>query len=469
MIEAPVSFTRSKIVKCWEDDPWDRFLPVHEGFVHDFVLSLRGNEVPVAFSMWLALMAISSCVKREAWLNWHPTRLFPNLYLIIISPAGEAKKGVVIDQFASVLQMMQRNIENENVAKMKEMKVFEDKITSEGLSKFFKLYLGKNSSIQLLDPDGLPILDKKTGKAAIYKKTAEITLVAEELGTMLSRAKYNEDLLTTLTSWFNTRDTGGELTVKRGRITTRNHFTNFVGGTTPDAFRDSIPKSATNEGFLSRTIICHIPRTVQCFPLPQGSAIKREDLAERLAWIGEANCGTFKITEGQCQGDWQLGKEAEAFYDAWYRALKKDFDKRRFHPAHQSRMGITALKIAMLLMMQRYVDYRKREKRIVDIEAMKEAIALLEATHETAVGAIEEVEASPLGKMEMRVLRYMKEKGKVSRKTLLQNLRFTAAEATAVISDLHSCGKIITLRDGEVVDVPYNKLQEEYTLMGDAK
>jgi hypothetical protein len=449
MTEAPEPFSFNG-KKHWRDDPFDSLMPRSPGFISDFVSSLRGNEVPVAFSTWCAVLAISSALKREVWINWHPSNLYPNFYILIVAPAGAAKKGVAIDQFSYVVQSMQQYIENHNIRVMKEMKVFEDKITGEGLAKFLKNYIGKNTGVPLLDEDGKPIM--REGRPIVYKKTAEIVLVAEELGTMLSRAQYNQDLTTTLTALYNTKDMGGELTVKRGKVKLPNLFTNFIGGTTPDAFRESIPRSAVNEGFLSRMIICYQPSCVQCYSIPRSIGIARAELASRLAWLAEANSGS-----------WTLSPEAFACYDTWYKGIKYKFDSARFHPSAQSRFGIHMLKLSLILAAQRYTPHLKAASRIIDLEAVEDAIALLEATASTAPSLIEEVESSPMARLERRILNYLRERPTGAKRVrLMQNMHLTAFEVTQVVTDMYNGGKIAIVRDGEVVERPHHDNHEIY-------
>ncbi len=435
MSTAPKPFTFKSADKFWSEDPFERFLPRTPGFISDFVSSLRGNEVPVAYSMWCAVMALSSALKRETWLDWHPTLLYPNFYLILVGPAGEAHKGVVIGQMSWVLDHMQEYVEQYNVRIMKEMKIFEDKITSEGLAKFLKKFFSHGMKIQYVDADGKGM--EKDGKPLCYHKTSEMTIIAEELGTLLSRARYNEDLITNLTALYNTKERGGELTVKRGKVSMPNLFTNLIGGTTPDAFRDSIPKTALNEGFISRLIICYQKNCVQIFRKPIVFGLDREELASRLAWIAEHTVGA-----------WELSPESDKAYDKWYNQLRTKYDYARFHPAQRSRFSVHLLKLALIFAAQRYDSHMKPAARIIDIEAFKDAVAFLEATMETAPAVIVEVEESPFVRTENRIISYIEgHKRGVKRATLMQNFHFSAEEVTRCIADLYNGNRIMCLSD----------------------
>ncbi len=112
--------------------------------------------------------------------------------------------------------------------------------------------------------------------------------------------------------------------------------------------------------------------------------------------------------------------------------------------APESRFAIHVLKVALLFSAQRYVDHTKKENRIVDLEAVKEAIALVERTMQEAVPLIEETEANPYQRMQLRVIAYLTEHKTITRKQLLQNLHLTASEATAIVSDLYQAERLFT-------------------------
>jgi hypothetical protein len=431
----------------WNPDPFDKLLPATRGFINDFVLSLRGHEVPVAFSIWCSLVALSSTLKRETWLKWSSDPLFPNLYVVIVAPAGMAKKTTPIMQAVHSIEDMGDYINDNPVRQRKALNLFFDKITGEAIGAFLAKKM-RPMYVSLIDNTGKVISDG-TGKPLKYEKCAEVLLVAPELGTMLSRAKYNEDLITTLTKLYDT-DSPFEITTKSGgkKKLPRPHAC-LMGGTNPAALRDSIPKTAVDEGFLSRLILCYAPASSNLFSRPRDVGIPRKEIASRLAWIVENTAG-----------QWDIDPKAEAFYDKWYMTLHTHFDKLRFHPAQKSRFAIHVLKVALLFSAQRYVDHRKKENRIIDIEAMREAITLVERTMQEAVPLIEETEANPYQRLQLRVLAYMQGRPSITRKQLLQSVHLTAAEATAIVSDLYQAERLYTENGA-----PNFGLHEKYSLV----
>jgi hypothetical protein len=419
----------------WTPDFFDIFLPKTPGFVNDFVLALRGQEVPVAFSLWCALVTLSTALKRETWIKWSEDHLYPNLYLVLVSPAGMAKKSAPINLGCTCLQEMNEYLTDPNVIIRKNINIFRDKITGEAIIK----YMSKRMSprhVNLVDGLGKP-LRHAGGPIQTYQKSAEVLLVAPELGTMLSRARYNEDLITTLTKLYDTESAFESTTVGGKQKKLPDPFACLLGGTTPSALRDSIPKTAVDEGFLSRLILCYQPKAASLFHRPRNMNIPRKEIASRLAWIAQ-------YTGGQ----WDLSEEADAFYEKWYINIHTRFDTLRFHPAQKSRFAIHVLKVALLFSAQRYSNHLDKKNRTIDLVAIKEAIRLVEATMELAVPLIEETEANPIQRLQIRILNYITERKRVTRKMLLQNAHITAGEATATISDLYQAGRIGCLKGG---------------------
>lgn len=434
----------------WEEDCFDAFLPKKKGFINDFVLSLRGQEVPVAFSLWSSLVALSTCLKRETWLKWAEDPLYANLYLIIVAPAGMAKKSVPINQAVLAVDTIADYVNDPNVLIRKQMNIFRDKITGEAIFKFLARKM-RPLHVPLVDSRGKPLHDENG--PVTYTRCAEVLLVAPELGTMLSQAKYNTDLVTTLTKLYDTESTFESATKISGQSRLQRPYACLLGGTTPSALRESIPKTAVEEGFLSRLVLCYQPQAASLFHRPHSNLINipRKEIASRLAWITEHTAG-----------QWDLTPDADAFHEKWYKNFHTKFDSNRFHASQKSRFGVHILKTALLFKAQCYEDHREKKNRLIDIEVLGEATRLVEATMASAVPLIEETEANPFQRQRLRILNYIREKGRVTRKTLLQNAHLSASEATAIVSELFQAGEILTKEN----TAPTFDIREEYLCVG---
>ena len=51
----------------------------------------KGNEVNPAYHLWTAHSVLSSCVSRHVWLDLGYFTIYPNLYVVLLGPAGNGK------------------------------------------------------------------------------------------------------------------------------------------------------------------------------------------------------------------------------------------------------------------------------------------------------------------------------------------------------------------------------------------
>jgi len=84
-IATPKAFSETDFKKFWKTEDFDEFLP-EPGFMTDFVMALRGVESPTIFAFWAAAFVMSTVLKRDAFLQWYPENIFPNLYIMLVAP-----------------------------------------------------------------------------------------------------------------------------------------------------------------------------------------------------------------------------------------------------------------------------------------------------------------------------------------------------------------------------------------------
>src|SRR6056297_1303363 len=92
----PIPYSEKDVTKVWQDEEWDANLP-QPGFLTDLVLTTRGIETPTKFAIWSGIFAISTILKRDAYLNWGFKPLYPNMYIILVAPPRMCAKSTVID------------------------------------------------------------------------------------------------------------------------------------------------------------------------------------------------------------------------------------------------------------------------------------------------------------------------------------------------------------------------------------
>ena len=278
---------------------------IRPGFIHDFVMGLRGTESTTLLSIWGALFAISGVLQRRAWIDWVIERLYPNLFLIFIARPGICKKTVSITFSDRVIRKM------EDLFDLQEDKeIFAIPSWRGGTTPEYLFELLKPREV-LLNADAMSF-------ERMHPLGSRLAIVADELSEFLGKQKYNQGMVSRLTKLYDCPDFAQIGTKKNKTEEVRNVFVNFCGGTTPSSFRDIIPSEAHGGGLMSRCIIVlqehptrrfHRPRRIKGLP-------DINELARRLAWIAENRMGQYDLDD-----------EAEEIYKTWYDEHKDDLDR----------------------------------------------------------------------------------------------------------------------------------------------
>ena len=451
-MQAPQPYDENKCSdKFWYKDPCDEYLPSQKGFITDLVYHLRGTEVPTMFSIWSAVWAISSIVKREAWVDWKITKLFPNFYIIILGPAGLGRKSTAISVSKKLLKNTNEKIVNKNMREIKKLNIIEDKTTPEGLLEAMEP--GSNGlmpAVTLKDKNGKPLKDK-SGRILTYHRTGESSIISSELSSLLGKQKYNEHMIQLLLSLYDQEEYQWR-TAKRGLKTIPKLCTNLIAATTPSGFTDSIPEAAIGDGFLSRTIIAHQEDNPRMFPMPIDvfGAPDFDELSGRLSWIGENTVGHHKLTP-----------EAWDWYCHWYKNHKRKIKEDEGNQGVRSRLDIHLIKLALVMKAQRYSS----EAHITRAD-LYDASKLLRGTMHGIDVALKSVSSDISKRFVAKLEGFIRKKGKITRKRCLQSTTLTATQLNAALDQLAQEGKIQIYRNGRKVDYMSKQSNEEYEWLG---
>lgn len=438
----------------WVYDYGENAVPTGQGFVTDFVYYTRGYETPTLSCVWSALFLLSTVIKRQAWLEWNPRALFPNLYMMIIGPAGRVKKTTaVVDLGMPILETFRNYIRDANIYHMKDILVVKDKSTPEAMIDAMLPENRPGTDYWLIDGDGKNLQDAQ-GKAIVYKKTSETSIIISELSTFLTKRSYGEGTLQLLIDLYDCRDSWEWRTLGKGVKKLKNTYTSFIAGTTVEGMRSSIPDAAMGDGFMSRTIPVYVPYTKRRYPKPHRAkgAPTVEEMSRRLAWVAEHTLGEYK-----------LSKAAEAEYEKWYAHHHKVMDESPGLSGALSRMGTNALKVALLMRAARYEE----PGDTIELGDFMDAVRLLDITYSSLPFLLSQLDADMVMSESGKLYDYVKRRGKVQRKYCLSSMRIRAEVLTAVVDELCARGVMVVDYGGKQYTQAGGRTDEWYVYVED--
>jgi hypothetical protein len=420
--------------RFWPTDPFDQYLPSTRGFLTDFIYATRGVEAPTMFGIWSAIFVLMTAIKREAWIRWFPKPLFPNMYIILVAPPGVCRKSTIVNYAVDVLEGFGDFIEDPNFREVKKLALIKNKATPEALlDAMLPIYKGK-PVYTFLDVNGQPM--KRKGKFVRYHRTSEIGIALSEMAVMLNKQKYSESMIENLMDLYDPHNHWEWRTMGRGVKVLSNLCTSFLAATTPEGFRNSVPQTATGDGFLSRTIVAYQNKTTRRYPFP--SPVKNGpqmvDLQKRLAFVAE-----------NMQGEYLFSKGATELYIDFYNKHKDEIEMATEEKGLISRIDVQVVKLALLMKAQ---NYESTGREISEQEFM-EASIILNATLKFSPMVIRQVKDDAGFWIQYeRIADYLKTHGRIPRSKVIQNTRIDPDLLNRIL---------FTLSKEDAIDVYRNK------------
>lgn len=429
-------------VKTYNQDLVDALLPP-PSFITDFVNVSRGMEAPTLFMYWGALWAISTILSRDAWLEWYPKPLWPNIYVLLVAPPGLCKKSTSLDIGQTLINEAIDLLPNNMDRFRKSGVVISGKATGDGILK------------ALAPEDGM-FFDTSNGENRMLRvdRGSKAFFAVSELTQLMNKSTYLASLTTTLTSLFDCRDEDSELTRGRGMEPLRKIYVTFMAATTPSNMRTSLPPEAMGGGFMSRIVtvfqdiptkIYPIPRALPGYPTP-------DQLAPRLAWIAHHARGGYHLTE-----------EAHELYAEQYAKWKERiFSSVVSEVSGETRYDIVLLKVAMLI---RIAEYRKGND--ITRRNVADAIAILDHTLKGSRSATEDIGLNDYARWMNQARRILERRESIDRATLQRSLSSKGCNVASfdmIIQQLAAEERIEIRYNGSVVLSPSRCGSEIYSL-----
>ena len=240
----------------------------------DYILK---QESPDIFHFWVGLTMISASLRRHIWIDRGAYKVYPNQYVILLAESALCRKSVAM------------NIGMDLLKPNKEIRIVYERTTLEGLMDIMKG--------AWVSPSGK------------IKTDGSVTLHADELSNLFSKASYITDLVSFLTAIY-TSPSGRKdfLTRNKGWCKVVDPCAVLITGTTPEQLGEIFPVISLVSGFMGRVLLI-VGKKGKRVAKPLLKESMRQTLADDLFHIGTL------------EGPMIVPDETEKAFTDWYEAM----------------------------------------------------------------------------------------------------------------------------------------------------
>lgn len=212
-------------------------------FIENYLEYYKNTEPPTIYHRWGALTGIAALLGRQAWISHFDTKIFPNLYVMLVGESG-TRKGTVVKNIKKFLSQVEYK------------KFSSNKTTKE---KFLLDLEGREEDDEDSDLDVKknaknPTMRELFGKE-LSLEPAEMFIVVDEFNVFLGQG--NMDFINILTELWNNDDSFDDR-IKNGKsVHIAFPTVNILGGNTDIGISMAFPIEVIGQGFFSRLIMVH--------------------------------------------------------------------------------------------------------------------------------------------------------------------------------------------------------------------
>lgn len=368
-------------------------MPRHlDNWLKGYLVYTAESESPEEFHLWLGISTIAGVLRRKCWFDMGYFTVYPNLYVVLVSPAGRCKKSTSMRigrSFSEAIPGIAHSVDSTSRERL-----------IQDLSQSFK--------------DGQSALNTHTSEFASILATSGMDMVS-----------FLTDIFDSPNEWTHKTKGGGTNRIKAP-------FVNLVGAATPEWIATGMPLDTIGIGFTSRIIFIYqdTPRKRPPFPkLSPEQETLRTLLIEDLAQIAAID------------GRFEFSPEAMQMYTVWYEAR---FDEP--NPSKDPRLaGYFERKPIHLIKLCMVLSAAKRDDRIITEEELVEGMQLLDRVEKLMPRVFSSVGKNPLfADQEAMVAEFMQNPNGFTLAELLERFSYSVRreELMEIVETLVAIGKI---------------------------
>lgn len=303
------------------------------------------SESPDEYHIWTALSTISGAIRRKAFFNMGYFLLYPNLYVVLVGPAGRCKKSTAMRIGRRLLAQAGPGINFTT-----------DSVTRERLIV---------DLTQSLSADG----------------HSSMTAYSTEFASLLTSS--GMDMVVFLTDIYDSPEEWTHKTKVGGTNKIKAPYLNLIGATTPDWIARSLPLDTVGIGLTSRILFVYqdTPRIRRPFPELSKEQVDLEAILSR-------DLQRIALISGQ----FTLSSAGKDFYESWY-ITKHQGERPLTDPrlaGYFERKPMHILKVAML------VSASRKDDTVLEKDDIEGAMELLDHLEPSMLKTFAAVGKNPL-------------------------------------------------------------------------
>lgn len=341
-------------------------------WIDAYLVYTAESESPEEYHTWTAISCIAGALRRRVFFDMGYFILYPNMYIVLVGPAGRCKKSTAMRLGRGMLSQVP-GLDFTSDSTTRERLI-------QDLSQAFK-----------------------DGQSALTAYSSEFASLLTSSG--MDMVVFLTDIFDSPSEWSHKTKAGGTNKIK-------SPFFNLEGATTPDWISKAMPLDTVGIGLTSRIIFVHqdTPRRKPPFPkLSDAQKMVGELLAKDLITIGT-----------NIAGEYVLETDAERLYTEWYedRVEQPNITGDPRLSGYFERKPMHLLKLAMI------VAASYRDETIITEHDLKQAMALFDRVEVRMPKVFASVGRNPLNADKEEVLEAIRMSGGMTMGQLLDKFGY---------------------------------------------
>lgn len=294
-------------------------------FLQNYRTFCSGNEANPTYHIFSGLSALSAITQRRIWIDQGYFKIFPNLYIVLVGPAG-GRKTTAMDIAAGLIE------------KLGTVPFTTDCVTKE------KLIMDIRAEERTVD--GMPEIYKKDGMHVVSPTALFLTELSDFLGpSSVGMINFLTAVYDRSVYVYKTKNKGSEKLV--------GPYLTILACTTPEWITTYLRSDVISGGFSRRTLFV--------YEWEEGRRIPWPTVTPDMIIAYDAALSHCRRIQ-QLAGPMKWSDDAKKFYEEWYINLKipNDDTIRGYYKSKH----IQLLKIAMLLSLAESTDMILRRSHL---------------------------------------------------------------------------------------------------------